>query len=148
MPNIIVKIPKGSLSPSQLDDVVAGITEAARKAEGIPDTPEKRALIWVMVDELEPGRIYAGGKQAQPAVIPVVVQIYPPEGVLDQSRREGLASDIADVVRASFGEDVNKLMVSCMMLDVPDATWGINGQLWSLPHFARAAGYQHLQSIT
>ena len=145
MPNIFVKIPKGVASSNQLDAMVAGITDAACEAESIPDNPRQRAMTWVMVEEVEAANVYLGGNKVVPAMIPVVVQIFPPEGVLDAKRREGQAKKVAEAVHTALGEEAEKVLVSCMMLDVPDGTWGVNGAIWTLPDFAKAAGYEHLQ---
>lgn len=130
---------------AQIDAMVAGIINAACKAESIPDNPQQRGM------DLGNGR---GGRsdarlcwrtQGRAREDTGCHKIYPPEGVLDRERREGQAKGVADAVRAALRDQADKILVSCMMLDVADGTWGVNGALWTLPHFAKVAGYQHLQ---
>ncbi|CKU57569.1 Uncharacterised protein [Mycobacterium tuberculosis] len=38
-------------------------------------------------------------------------------------------------------------MTSVVLDEVPDGAWGVGGRIWTLPDFARNAGYAHLQHL-
>jgi phenylpyruvate tautomerase PptA (4-oxalocrotonate tautomerase family) len=108
--NILVKIPKGSFAAEHRTTLVRRLNDAAACAEQIPDDPKKRALCWVVVDEVEPGAWTCGAVDVTAQVLPCIVMVYLPAGVLD-------------------------------------GAWGVNGTVWRLPNFAKAAGLAHLQTL-
>ena len=49
MPNIHIRIPKGSYPGAARADLVRRINDAAANAEQIPAEPRKRMLCWVLI---------------------------------------------------------------------------------------------------
>lgn len=148
MPNIFVKIPEGTFSSEQIGGIAKGITAAAAAAESIPDDPRRQALTWVMIEEIKPGNVFAGGSRIVPNMIPVVVQFYPPAEVLDANRRRLAAERVHAAIVSALPEALrSRVLTSCMLLEVPDGRWGANGNIWTVANFAAAAGYEHLQHL-
>jgi phenylpyruvate tautomerase PptA (4-oxalocrotonate tautomerase family) len=147
MPNILVKIPKDVFPAAHRARLMQGLNDAAATAEKIPDDPRKRSLCWVTIDEVEPAAWTCGGIDVRERLLPCLVVIYVPEGVLDDASR----AVYVGLVHAAFknalpAEEQRQLATSVILNDVPDGTWGVNGAIWRLPNFAKAAGYAHLQS--
>ena len=61
MPNIHIRIPKGSYPGAARADLVRRINDAAANAEQIPAEPRKRMLCWVLIDEVAHGAWTCGG---------------------------------------------------------------------------------------
>jgi len=148
MPNIFVKVPEGTFATEELDKIAKGISEAVYKAESIPDNPRQRMLAWVMIEEIKAGHVFCGGKNIVPELVPVVVQFYPPEHVLDTERRALAAELVHSAILVAVDPSKREnILTSCMLLDVPDGHWGAQGRIWNVSHFAQAAGYEHLQHL-
>ena len=58
MPNIVLRVPTGSFPGDCRADLMRRVSEAAARAEQIPDRPDARFLTWVLVDEVAPGRVH------------------------------------------------------------------------------------------
>jgi phenylpyruvate tautomerase PptA (4-oxalocrotonate tautomerase family) len=147
MPNILVKIPKDVFPAEHRAKLVKKLNYAATTAEEIPDEPRKRSLCWVAIDEVDPTTWTCGGIDVRERLLPCLVVIYVPEGVLDDASR----AIYVDLVHAAFKDalpaaEQRQLATSVILNDVPDGTWGVNGVIWRLPRFVQAAGYAHLQS--
>lgn len=147
MPNILVKIPKDVFPAEHRATLVQKLNDAAATAEGIPDDPRKRSLCWVTIDEVDPATWTCGSMDVRERLLPCLVVIYVPEGVLDEASR----AIYVDLVHAAFKDalpatEQRQLATSVILNDVPDGTWGVNGVIWPLPRFVQAAGYAHLQS--
>ncbi|ATQ77258.1 tautomerase [Massilia violaceinigra] len=148
MPNILVKIPKGSFPTEHRTMLVRKLTDAAATAEQIPDDPRKRILCWVIVEEVESGSWTCGAIDMTEQILPCLAMIYLPAGVLDGAAR----AVFVDLAHQAFKQalptaEKRQLATSVMLHDVVDGTWGVNGTIWRLPDFAQAAGYAHLQSL-
>jgi phenylpyruvate tautomerase PptA (4-oxalocrotonate tautomerase family) len=149
MPNIIVKIPANTFDASARSSLVKGINQAAAKAEQIPDNPNNRMLCWVVLEEIETGCWTCGASDASSVLIPVLVQIYLPSGVLDEESRAQYVVGIHQAIHQAFNNEQHqeqpRIASSCLIHEVPNGTWGVNGMLWQLHDFAEHAGYAHLQ---
>lgn len=148
MPNILVKIPKGAFSPEQRSALTHGLGAAAATAEQIPDDPKKRLLTWVIIEEVESGAWTCGGNDVSERMLPCLVVVYVPAGVLDGAAR----ARFVELAHAAFQQalpasEQRRLATSVVLHDVVDGTWGANGTIFRLPEFARAAGFMHLQSL-
>ena len=147
MPNIFVNIPKSTFTTEQIDRLGKSITDAAHTAERIPEDPQYHFLTWLTVREIEPEHLFIGGNRALPDFVPIVVKFYQPEGVMDKKQRK-LLSELTDkAIRDSLGEAAANVLISCIMLDVPDGQWGANGDVWDLPQITQLAGFQHLSHL-
>jgi phenylpyruvate tautomerase PptA (4-oxalocrotonate tautomerase family) len=148
MPNIFLKFPKGVFDDVARAKLVHSVNEAAATAECIPADPRKRFLCWVGVEEFEPGRISCGGADMGAQTVTCMALVHVPDGVLDDGARAKYVALLHDAfVRALPAGDARHVMSSVILHEVPDGTWGANGQIWRLPQFAAAAGYRHLEHL-
>ncbi|NWD06344.1 tautomerase [Pseudomonas gingeri] len=148
MPNILLKIPKGAFSGDARATLVRGINEAAAIAEQIPADPGKRFLCWVVIEEVEPGRWTCGAVDMTAQIVPCIVTVHVPAGVLDEASRARYVELIQQAfIAAQPADDPRRLMTSVMLHEVVDGAWGANGVIWDLAAFARAAGFEHLQHL-
>ncbi|MGE0284934.1 MAG: 4-oxalocrotonate tautomerase family protein [Bradyrhizobium sp.] len=147
MPNIVVRLPAGLLDERTRSTLVDGINAAAAECERIPPDPVKRALCWVVIDEIAAGHWTCGGRDPLQAVIPVMVSANVPAGVLDDVGRAQYARLLHQAVTSALPGEQRRIATSCMINDVADGTWGVNGRIWRLPQMAAAAGFEHLQHL-
>jgi len=148
MPNILLKIPKGTFSGEARATLVRRINDAAAMAEQIPVDPKKRFLCWVVVEEVEQGLWTCGTVDVTAAVLPCIAMVYVPAGVLDEASR----ASYVELMHVAFTQalpanDKRQLITSVVLHDVADGAWGVNGAIWNLPVFAKAAGFEHLQYL-
>ncbi|MGN8088365.1 tautomerase family protein [Ralstonia sp. 22086] len=148
MPNILVKIPANTFDGDERATLARRITEAAAQAEQIPDDPRRRATTWVVIDEVPAASWWCGGADVTTQMVPCLAVAYVPAGVLDAAARARFVQQMHEAFAQAFpAADARRVVTSVMVHDVPDGTWGVNGALWTLPDFARAAGYAHLQHL-
>lgn len=148
MPNIIVKVPEGVFDDAARAALGKGIHAAAKAVEGWGDDPRQEILTWVLIEEVKQGCLLAGGADQTSLMIPVIVFLYLPAGVIDEAGRAEAVRRIHQAVMAAKpADDGRRVATSIMVRDVADGTWGANGEIWRLPDFARAAGYRHLQHL-
>lgn len=146
MPNVIVKVPQGTLSLEQRHALCQQITHAVATAEQIPDVPHQRMLCWVLIEEVPTGSWTCGGMDMASFRCPSWVVVHVPAGVLDASARQLCVRLIHAAFEAMETSEVpTRWMTSITVHEVPDGHWGANGSIWSLSDFVRNAGYQHLQ---
>ena len=148
MPNILVKIPANTFDGHACATLARRITEAAAQAEQIPDDPRRRATIWVTVEEVPAAFWWCGGADVTTQMVPCLAVAHVPAGVLDGAARARFVQQMQEAfAQAVPADDARRVVTSVMLHDVADGTWGVNGALWALPDFARAAGYAHLQHL-
>lgn len=148
MPNIFVKIPQDAFPGECRAVLVQKLNDAAAAAERMPPAPAQRVYCWVVVDEAAPGAWTCGGVDAGAWLLPCAAVVYVPAGVLDDAAR----ALYVELVHAAFVQALpdgerRRLATSVLLREVGDGEWGINGAVWRLPDFARAAGYAHLQAL-
>lgn len=149
MPNIIVRVPENTFDATARLKLAKGITDASKQVEQIGDDPRQLATILVVIEEIKAGHIFAGGSDPLLRVLPVIVQFFVPEGVLDEPARADAARLLQAAVTAAKPEaDTRPVITSVIISTVADGTWGVNGALWHLDDFTRSAGYRHLQVRT
>ncbi len=148
MPTILIHVPEGSFPGDARASLVRRINEAAAHAEQIPDEPRKRALCWVLVREVATSDWTCGGADVGSQMLPCVAMIYLPVGVLDSASRANCVRLMHEAFKQSMpADDQRHLATSVILHEVEDGTWGVNGEVWTLPGFAKAAGYEHLQHL-
>lgn len=148
MPNILVHIPQGSFPGDARAALVRRINDAAVKAEQIPAAPRKRALCWVLIEEVCAGAWTCGGVDMTVQMLPCVARVYLPAGVLDDGSRAEYVQAMHEAFTQSLPtDDKRQLATSIVLHEVPDGNWGANGAIWRLPQFAKAAGFAHLQHL-
>jgi phenylpyruvate tautomerase PptA (4-oxalocrotonate tautomerase family) len=148
MPNIFVKVPEGVFSSEQISELAQGITLAACEAESTPEDNAKRMLTWVVVDETPSKSIFIGGQALVPMMIPVMVRFCVPEGVFDEERKRIAVEKIHSTILSVASEEQKQVVLTSIIIDtIGDGDWGCQGEVWTLPKFAAAAGYEHLQHL-
>jgi phenylpyruvate tautomerase PptA (4-oxalocrotonate tautomerase family) len=148
MPNILVKTPKGAYPGEHRVALVRGLQAAAATAEQMPDDPRHQFLCWVLLDEVPSGHWFCGGTDLTAQVLPCVANVLLPAGVLDAAARAAYVQLMHDAFKAALpASEKRRLVTSVLLHEVPDGHWGANGVAWSLPDFAQAAGYAHLQHL-
>ena len=148
MPNILVKIPANTFDGDARAALARRITEAAAQAEQIPDDPRRRATTWVILEEVPATSWWCGGADVTTQMVPCLAVAHVPAGVLDGAARARFVQQMQEAfAQALPADDARRVVTSVMLHDVADGTWGVNGALWTLPDFARAAGYAHLQHL-
>src|SRR5258708_30158190 len=73
MPLIRVTLTPGTFEPTQKASLATALTEAACRAESVPDLPQHRMRALVLLDELEPGCFYSASQPADAAVAGVFI---------------------------------------------------------------------------
>ncbi|WP_249127714.1 tautomerase family protein [Bradyrhizobium lablabi] len=147
MPNIVVRIPAGVLDEAARSTLVGAINAAAAECERIPADPLKRWLCWVAVEEIAAGHWTCGGLDPLQSAIPVMLSVNVPAGVLDDASRARYAALMHQAVTGALSGEQRRIATSCMINDIADGTWGVNGRIWRLPQMAAMAGYEHLQHL-
>ena len=148
MPNIIVKVPEGAFDVAGCDRLGKGITAVAKQVEQIGDDPSQQFTTWVVIEEVKAGHFFAGGGDPVARVLPVIVLLYTPAGVINEAGRiEAVRLVQAAVAAAKSPADSRPVMTSVIVSEVADGTWGASGALWRFADFAKAAGYKHLQPL-
>ncbi|MCZ4498091.1 MAG: tautomerase [Marmoricola sp.] len=148
VPNIVVRIPEGAFPGTARAQLLAAITGAATTAEQIPQDPWNELTCWVLLDEVPRGSWTCGGSDVTDELLPCMVVVRVPAGVLDDERRQRYARLVEDAFVAALpAAETRPLVTSVIIDDVPDGTWAVSGELWQLPQFAAAAGYGHLQQL-
>lgn len=147
MPNIHVTLPQHAFPGEHRRALIRHLTDAAATVEQMPDEPRHRMLCWVQVSEVS--QFACGGADLTDRLLPCLISVQLPIGVLDGARRQRYAKAIHEACQAALpATERRTLATSVLIHDVADGTWGANGELWRLPEFVEAAGYRHLADIT
>jgi phenylpyruvate tautomerase PptA (4-oxalocrotonate tautomerase family) len=102
----------------------------------------------VTVEDVPAASWWCGGADVTTQVVPCKAIAHVPAGVLDADARARFVQQVHEAfAQALPAADARRVVTSVMLHDVPDGTWGVNGALWTLPDFARAARYAHLQHL-
>ncbi|MEU4808653.1 hypothetical protein AB0H20_05595 [Nocardia fluminea] len=148
MPLMRVTLTPGAFDDAQKASLVTALTEAACRAESIPDDPRRRMGALVLITELAPGSFYSAGQQAEGAVAGVFIDWQVSTGVLDGARKARFARELQDAARATrTGDDPRMVITSCVIDEVPEGQWAQNGGIRRLPEIVSLAGFEHLTSI-
>ena len=148
MPSILIKIPQGAFPSGARTNLVRHIIDAATTAEQMPTDPGKLFLTWIVIDETEAGLFTCGGIDVSSQVLPCLAMVNVPAGVLDETSKALYVKLMHDAFKlAQPVDDPRTLATSVIIHDVADGCWGGNGAIWTLPGFAKAAGYAHLQHL-
>ncbi len=149
MPNIIIKVPSGVFTAEQRKALAKKVNGVAAAIEQMPNQPKQLFLNWIAIDESAPDMFTCGGFDVTTQVLPCIVMIYLPAGILDAASRARYVSEIHAALLGSISTDDKRQLASSVILhEITDGQWGANGNLWRLPNFAKAAGYAHLQHLT
>lgn len=148
MPNILVKIPHASYPGAARQALAKAITAVAVDVEHVGDDPKQHAVTWVAIEELPAGAITAGGNDISDRILQCIVQAYIPAGVLNGADRLRYAQQLNAAFNACIPQgDQRMAIVSSLLIDMPEGTWGAGNEIWRLPDVTAAAGFKHLQSL-
>jgi phenylpyruvate tautomerase PptA (4-oxalocrotonate tautomerase family) len=148
MPLMHVTLTPGAFDDAGKERLVTGLTEAACRAESVPDEPQHRMRALVLLQELSPGSFYSAGVCADAAVAGVFIDWQVSTGVLDGARKERFANELQAVAASAVRSDGDKMVVtSCVIQEVPEGQWAQNGTIRRLPDIVPLAGFEHLTSV-
>jgi hypothetical protein len=102
----------------------------------------------VLIEELPAGAIQCGAVDISDRVLICVVQAYLPAGVLDGASRAAYVARLDAAFRGAMpAGDTRRVLLSSLLLEMPEGQWGVGDAIWRLPDLAAAAGFKHLQSV-
>ena len=148
MPLMRVTLTPGAFDDAQKARLASALTDAACRAEQIPDLPERRMRALVLLEELGSGCFYSAGERADAVIAGVFIDWQVSTGVLDGARKARFAQELQDAaVAAADGNGSRMVVTSCVIHEVPEGQWAQNGLIRRLPEMATLAGFEHLTSI-
>ena len=148
MPLMRVTLTPGAFDEAGKERLVTGLTEAACRAESVPDQPQHRMRALVLLHELSPGGFYSAGMPADAAVAGVFIDWQVSAGVLDGARKARFAGEIQEVAASAAQTNGDRMVVtSCVIHEVPEGQWAQNGAIRRLPDIVPIAGFEHLTSV-
>ncbi|MDP9166141.1 MAG: 4-oxalocrotonate tautomerase family protein [Actinomycetota bacterium] len=149
MPLMRITLTHGAFDDDQRARLAAALTEAACRAESIPDEPQCRMRALVLVDELVAGGFYSASQRTDDAVAGVFVDWQVSTGVLDGARKAQFARDLHDAaVETRTADDGRMVVTSCVVQEVPEGQWAQNGAIRRLPEMISVARFEHLTSAS
>ena len=146
MPVIEITIPQGSIAADRRQQLIANLSEALFKAEGLPDSPRVRSSFLTYLHEAPVGTFAVDGKVQtadNPARYRVVVTI--PQYSLNDERKKGLVEEVTRVVLKAEGvafDDAHRFRVLCLIVEINDGNWGSGGQPLRLTEIAAVLGVE------
>ena len=140
MPLIDVIYSEGSLSPQAQEQLVTSLWATALQWEGIERTPEAASIAWVYLDERPKHRIGVGGHLMTQNIYRINVRVM--VGFMDQPRRDGMHRAMTDAVVAADGTagDGSGPRVFCIIEEIPNGNWSVDGKTWPAVPTAEALG--------
>ena len=148
MPLLRVTLTPGAFDDAQKSRLAVALTEAACRAESVPDLPQSRMRALVLLEELAPGCFFSAGERADAAVAGVFIDWQVSTGVLDGARKARFAQELQEAAKSVTDGDGGRMVVtSCVIQEVPEGQWAQNGSIRRLPEVAALAGFEHLASI-
>jgi len=78
MPLLRVALTPGAFDDGQKQWLATALTEAACRAESVPDEPQSRMRALVLFEELSPGSFYSAAQRAEAAVAGVFIDVPDP----------------------------------------------------------------------
>jgi phenylpyruvate tautomerase PptA (4-oxalocrotonate tautomerase family) len=148
MPLLRVVLTPGAFDDVQKARLAAALTEAACRAESVPDEPESRMRALVLFEELAPGCFFSAGQRAEALVAGVFIDWQVSSGVLDGARKARFAYDLQQAATAARAVDDGRMVLtSCVIHEVPEGQWAQNGSIRRLPEIVSLARFEHLSAI-
>ena len=148
MPNLLIKIPHGSYPGAARQALFNAVNATANDVEQVGDTPQNRAVTGVVIEELPPGAIQSNAIDISDSALLCIVQAYIPAGVLDGASRAAYVARMSAAFKGAMPNgDTRRVIVSLLLLEMPEGQWGAGDVIWRLPDVTAAAGFKHLQSL-
>jgi phenylpyruvate tautomerase PptA (4-oxalocrotonate tautomerase family) len=149
MPHIFVQLPQHAFPGEVRHALAEAITNAACHAEKIPANAQQRFWCWVLMQDMPASDLHCGGQDVSTKMLPCMVRIICPAGVLDDAMKQTYVERIQDAFKQCLPTtETRMLAISVILEEIPEGHWGVNGTLWHLADFAKAAGFGHLQHLT
>ena len=123
------------------------LTDAACRAESVPDLPIPRSRALILMEELPPGGFYSDAKPADDRIRGVFLTWKVLAGVLDGARKARFATDLQAAAENAAPSDSRMVVTSAVIEEVPEGQWAQTGSIRRLPEVASIAGFEHLVSI-
>lgn len=148
MPLNHVTLTPDAVDAEGLSGLIEALTQAALRAESVPDTPAGRLRSIIVLHDQAPGTVFWGGATNDDRLRAVFVDFVCSAGVLDAARKDRFAADLqAAAVATTRPGDERPIFTSVIFHEVHEGDWGREGAIQRLPQMARAAGFGHLASI-
>lgn len=148
MPLIHVTLTPNAFDAAGCSAFVRRISDAALRAESVPDTPEGRRRCIVILHEQPPGTVFWGGEAHDGTLRAAFLDFTCSRGVLDGARKDRFAAELREAALASATpEDSRPVFTSVVFHEIAEGDWGRDGTIHRLPQMAAIAGFEHLRSI-
>lgn len=144
MPLFTVLLTPGGFDAAAQARLARGLTDAAFRAESVPDEPGPRARGLVLMQELAPGQFYSDGAPADALMRGVFATLQVSAGVLDGARRAQLAADVQAAAEAAAPDRTRRVVTSLHIDEIPEGQWCQNGRIARLPEITAVARFGHL----
>lgn len=137
-----------TLTPGAFDDagkirLVEALTEAACRAESVPNEPVPRSRAIVLLQEAD--AIYMATLPAEGRVRGIFARWNLSTGIVDAARKARFAQDLQAAAEAAAGEsDGRRVVTSCVIDEVPEGQWAQSGRIARLPDITGDSRFEHL----
>lgn len=138
MPMIEVVVPEGTLDGIRRGALIKELTAAVLKVEGVPDSPQARALTWVFVNEAPRDAWAAGG--ASPSGPRFLVRVTVPVGTLSVARKRRMGLDVYKLLSRFSGKDLSPDEAWIIVYEVPEGHWTAGGKVLRLADISTFMG--------
>jgi phenylpyruvate tautomerase PptA (4-oxalocrotonate tautomerase family) len=143
MPFIRVTCPKNAFTAEQKEKLAERIVYEAVKQEVDPVTESSKATSRLVFNEIDEHNCFPGGVSLvqHPERVFWIVEVIPPAGLWNQSRRDALHSVVARVFVDVLGDDGSVfeqdgmrvspaylLQLYTLVVEIPEGNWGGGGQ--------------------
>jgi phenylpyruvate tautomerase PptA (4-oxalocrotonate tautomerase family) len=143
MPFMFVTLTPGAYDARAQDRLATLLTEAAARAESLPNRPGPRSRALISMQELPAGRFYSGGVAADRSLCGVFMTLYVTAGVLDGRRKAEFAAGIQAAAERCAPEG-RAVVTSAVIVEVAEGQWAQRGRIVRLPDVVGIAEFEHL----
>jgi phenylpyruvate tautomerase PptA (4-oxalocrotonate tautomerase family) len=142
MPMIDVIYPEGALKPAALKEVESRLWAIALRWEAIEATATAASVAWVYMDERPRQHISVGGKPLTQNIYRINLRLM--AGFMEQARIDGVAAELTRVLLEADGTagDGSGPRVFCIVEEIPNGTWSIDGKTWATVFTAETLGVE------
>jgi phenylpyruvate tautomerase PptA (4-oxalocrotonate tautomerase family) len=127
------------LKPEALKEVESRLWAIALRWEAIEATATAASVAWVYMDERPRQRISVGGKPLTQNIYRINLRLM--AGFIDQARIDGVAAELTQVLLEADGTAGDgSPRVFCIVEEIPNGTWSIDGKTWTTVFTAETLG--------
>lgn len=143
MPLLHVTLTPGAFDAAGKARLVEALTEAACRAESVPNEPVPRMRAVVLLQELE--GVYSAAQPAESRIRGVFARWHLSTGIVDAARKLRFAQDLQAAAEAAAGESDGRIVVtSCVIDEVPEGQWAQGGRIARLLDVTETSRFEHL----